>query len=119
MCIEDAGKPAGVVCNIRACYHDTTHAEVFGVNRCPRRAVITEANELGETFFLQNSVLVTGVGFSLLQQHFGFIKMPGSFIVQAYPVILSPVDILITAAGIAVIGYLIALMPVRLYGDLS
>ena len=60
--------------------------------------------------------LVVGVGFSLLQQHFGFIKMPGSYIVQAYPVILSPVDILITAIGIAVIGYLIALMPVRLYG---
>ena len=60
--------------------------------------------------------LIVGVGFSLLQQHFGFIKMPGSYIVQAYPVILSPIDILITAVGIAVIGYLIALMPVRLYG---
>ena len=60
--------------------------------------------------------LVIGVGFSLLQQHFGFIKMPGSYIVQSYPVILSPIDILITAVGIAVIGYLIALMPVRMYG---
>ena len=60
--------------------------------------------------------LIVGVGFSLLQQHFGFIKMPGSYIVQAYPVILSPIDILITAVGIAVIGYLIALMPVRMYG---
>ena len=60
--------------------------------------------------------LIVGVGFSLLQQHFGFIKMPGSYIVQAYPVILSPIDILITTVGIAVIGYLIALMPVRLYG---
>ena len=61
--------------------------------------------------------LVVGVGFSLLQQHFGFIKMPGSYIVQSYPVILSPVDILITAVGIAVIGYIIALMPVRIYRD--
>ena len=60
--------------------------------------------------------LVIGVGFSLLQQHFGFIKMPGSYIVQAYPVILSPIDIAITAVGIALIGYLIALMPVRMYG---
>ena len=60
--------------------------------------------------------LIVGVGFSLLQQHFGFIKMPGSYIVQAYPVILSPIDILITTVGIAVIGYLIALMPVRMYG---
>jgi ABC-type lipoprotein release transport system permease subunit len=60
--------------------------------------------------------LVVGIGFSLLQQNLGFIKMPGSYIVQAYPIILSPVDILITAAGIATIGYLIALLPVRMYG---
>ena len=57
--------------------------------------------------------LVVGVTFSLLQQHFGFIKMPGHFVVQAYPVILSWSDILLTAAGVAVIGYLIALLPVR------
>ena len=56
--------------------------------------------------------LVIGTGFSLLQQHFGFIKMPGHFIVQAYPVILSWTDILLTIAGVAVIGYVIALLPV-------
>ena len=56
--------------------------------------------------------LVLGVGFSLLQQHFGFIKMPGHFVVQAYPIIVSWSDILLTAAGVAVIGYLIALLPV-------
>jgi ABC-type lipoprotein release transport system permease subunit len=56
--------------------------------------------------------LVIGVGFSLLQQHFGFIKMPGHFVVQAYPVILSWSDILLTAAGVASIGYIIALLPV-------
>ena len=55
--------------------------------------------------------LVLGIGFSLLQQHFGFIKMPGHFVVHAYPIILSWSDILITAAGVAVIGYLIALIP--------
>ena len=59
--------------------------------------------------------LVLGVGFSLLQQHFGFIKMPGSFLVQAYPVILSGWDILLTIAGVALIGYLIALLPVYIY----
>ena len=59
--------------------------------------------------------LVIGVGFSLLQQHFGCIKMPGSFIVQAYPVILSGWDILLTISGVALIGYLIALMPVYIY----
>ena len=55
--------------------------------------------------------LLTGVIFVLLQQHFGFIKMPGHFVVQAYPVILSLSDIFITAAGVALIGYLIALIP--------
>ena len=56
--------------------------------------------------------LAAGITFSLLQQHFGFIKMPGHFIVQAYPVILSWTDILLTIAGVAVIGYVIALLPV-------
>ena len=57
--------------------------------------------------------LAAGITFSLLQQHFGFIKMPGHFVVQAYPVILSWSDILLTSVGVAVIGYLIALLPVR------
>jgi len=56
--------------------------------------------------------LVLGTGFALLQQQFGFIKMPGHFIVQAYPVILSWTDIIITIVGVATIGYLIALLPV-------
>lgn len=56
--------------------------------------------------------LAIGIGFSLLQQHFGFIKMPGNFIVQAYPIIISWKDVLLTAAGVAIIGYLIAMLPV-------
>ncbi len=56
--------------------------------------------------------LIIGVAFALAQQHFGFIKMPGNFVVQAYPIILSWQDILITAAGVAIIGYIIALIPV-------
>ena len=59
--------------------------------------------------------LAVGIVFSILQQHFGFIKMPGSFVVQAYPVILSAWDILFTSAGVALIGYLIALLPVYIY----
>ena len=55
--------------------------------------------------------LVTGIAFALMQQHFGFIKMPGHFTVQAYPIIISFSDILLTIAGVAVIGYIIALLP--------
>jgi hypothetical protein len=40
--------------------------------------------------------------------------MPGQFTVQAYPIILSWLDILLTSAGVAIIGYLIALIPVSL-----
>ncbi len=57
--------------------------------------------------------LVVGIGFSLAQQHFGFIKMPGSFLVNAYPVILQWQDVLATIIGVALIGYIIALLPVR------
>ena len=57
--------------------------------------------------------LVIGIGFALIQQHFGIIKMPGHFVVQAYPIILSVTDILFTALGVATIGYLIALIPSR------
>lgn len=59
--------------------------------------------------------LIIGICFSLLQQHFGFIKMPGQFIVHAYPVILSWTDVLMTAAGVTIIGYIIALIPVAKY----
>jgi ABC-type lipoprotein release transport system permease subunit len=55
--------------------------------------------------------LVVGIAFALMQQHFGFIKMPGHFTVQAYPIIISFSDILLTIAGVAVIGYIIAMLP--------
>ena len=57
--------------------------------------------------------LVLGTAFALLQQKFGFIKMPGNFLVSAYPVILQWSDILFTVIGVALIGYLIARLPVR------
>ena len=59
--------------------------------------------------------LIIGIGFTLIQQHLGIIKMPGQFLVQAYPVILSWKDIILTAAGVAMIGYLIALLPIAAF----
>lgn len=53
-----------------------------------------------------------GIGFSLLQQRFGFIKMPGNFIVEAYPVILSAKDVAVTAVSVAAVGLFIACLPV-------
>jgi cell division protein FtsX len=40
--------------------------------------------------------------------------MPGHFIVQAYPVVISWIDVLFVTGGVAVIGYLIALLPASL-----
>ena len=60
--------------------------------------------------------LVAGITLTLVQQQFGIIKMPGQFIVQAYPVILSWSDIAITFVGVASIGYIIALLPVLTRG---
>lgn len=59
--------------------------------------------------------LALGILFALLQQHFGFIKMPGNFVVSAYPVVVSWTDILAVAGGVTIIGYLIALLPVASY----
>ena len=56
--------------------------------------------------------LAAGIVLTLGQQHFGIIKMPGHFIAQAYPIILSWSDIAITCVGVASIGYIIALLPV-------
>jgi len=55
--------------------------------------------------------LVLGVALVLLQQKYGLIRMPGSYIISAYPVILKASDIVWTAVGVALVGYLIALLP--------
>ncbi|MBQ6286922.1 MAG: ABC transporter permease [Bacteroidales bacterium] len=57
--------------------------------------------------------LVVGTALVFLQYRFGFIKMPGNFLVSAYPVILQWQDILMTVVGVALVGYLIATIPVR------
>jgi len=55
--------------------------------------------------------LVAGIALVLLQQHFGFIKMPGNFMVTAYPVILKASDFLFIILGVALVGYLVASIP--------
>ena len=57
--------------------------------------------------------LIIGLVAVFLQKQYGMIKMPGSFLIDAYPVILKPADIILSVAAVALIGYLIALIPVR------
>lgn len=56
--------------------------------------------------------IVAGVALSLLQQKLGLIKLPGNYLVSAYPVLLQWTDVLLTFVSVSVIGYLIALIPV-------
>ena len=55
--------------------------------------------------------LALGIACVLLQQKFGLIRMPGSYIISAYPVILKASDIIWTVVGVSLVGYLIALLP--------
>lgn len=54
--------------------------------------------------------LIVGVALTLAQQHFGLVKMPGGFFLQAYPVVLQPADILWTALGVAAVGFAVSLL---------
>ena len=55
--------------------------------------------------------VAAGVALVLLQQKTGFVRMPGNFLVSSYPVVLKGSDLLWTAAGVALAGYLMALLP--------
>ena len=53
--------------------------------------------------------IVLGLLVCWAQQRFGLVKMPGNFVVDAYPVVVRVADILIVIAGVALIGWLISL----------
>lgn len=55
--------------------------------------------------------IVLGLVLSGIQQKFGIISIPGNYLVSAYPVMIRWEDSLITFAGVAFIGYLIARIP--------
>lgn len=52
--------------------------------------------------------LVIGVSAALVQQHFGIVRMPGNFLVDAYPVVLKFWDVLASLAGVGIIGFLVS-----------
>ena len=70
--------------------------------------------------FLKESLMISALGIIIgivvgllvcfLQQRFGFVKMPGNFVVDAYPVVVKWLDILLIIAGVGLIGYLTALL---------
>ena len=70
--------------------------------------------------FLKESLMISALGIIIgivvgllvcfLQQRFGFVKMPSNFVVDAYPVVVKFLDILLIVAGVGLIGYLTALL---------
>ena len=57
--------------------------------------------------------LLIGVVLVIVQARFGIVSMPGNFLVESYPVVLKFTDLILIAGGVAVVGYLIALIPSR------
>ena len=57
--------------------------------------------------------LLAGILLVVLQSRFGFVSMPGNFVVDAYPVVLKASDVLGTAAGVSLIGLVMAFLPAR------
>ncbi|MCI2081949.1 MAG: ABC transporter permease [Bacteroidales bacterium] len=55
--------------------------------------------------------VLLGLLICFLQQRFGIVKMPGNFIIEAYPVEVRWTDVAIVVAGVGLIGYLIARIP--------
>ncbi|MFA7494028.1 MAG: FtsX-like permease family protein, partial [Proteiniphilum sp.] len=60
--------------------------------------------------------IVTGLVLCLLQQYFGLLRLsdtPGAYIIDAYPVIVKVMDIVIVFSVVSLIGLLTVLYPVN------
>ncbi|MFV0390704.1 MAG: FtsX-like permease family protein [Paludibacteraceae bacterium] len=58
--------------------------------------------------------LILSIAIVLVQQHFGILKLGGeNYVVEAYPVVLSFTDILISFVSVLAMGFLAAIYPVR------
>lgn len=60
--------------------------------------------------------IVGGLALCLAQQHFGLLKMgdkAGAFIVDAYPVVVNPVDIVVVFVTVVAVSFLVSWYPVH------
>lgn len=57
--------------------------------------------------------VAAGVALALVQQHLGIIKMPGNYLIDAYPVAVKVTDIVLTLVSVAFIGLAISLLASR------
>ena len=61
--------------------------------------------------------IIVGLILCFIQMEYEVITMPGNYIVDSYPVDIHFADIMITLFGVLFIGYLIAMLPVKLIGS--
>ena len=54
-----------------------------------------------------------GIGFTLIQSHWGVVKIPGGSILESYPVSLSTIDIVIVVAIVMTMGTVISSLTVK------
>lgn len=59
------------------------------------------------------SGLVVGILTVVIQSRFGIVKLPGNYLVDAYPVALQWTDVLLTATAVTAIGFIISLSAGR------
>lgn len=72
----------------------------------------------GRLISLSGAILgiIAGLSLCIAQQHYGFLKLgdkTGAFIVEAYPVIINPVDLIIIFATVVLVSFLISWYPVH------
>ena len=87
------------------------------------RAMGAEDRQVGRIFIREGWMIsllgiAAGVAVGLLvcwaQQRFGLVKMPGNFVVDAYPVDVQAGDIALIIVGVAAIGWIISLLTRRM-----
>lgn len=86
---------------------DVKILESMGADRTLTRGIFVRE---GWYISLLGVAIGTAVGLLVcfLQQQLGLVKMPGNFVVEAYPVVVRLQDVLITVASVSLIGYLAA-----------
>ncbi len=55
--------------------------------------------------------VIIGLIICFLQQKFGFVRMPGNFVIDAYPVVIKWKDVIMTIIGVGIIGFFAARLP--------
>ena len=86
---------------------DVKILESMGADRKLTRGIFVRE---GWYISLLGVAIGTAVGLLVcfVQQQFGIVKMPGNFVVDAYPVVVRLQDILLTVASVSLIGWLAA-----------